>query len=52
MCLWDDWDTLDPHVASVIAADIALEREPGSQSSYETCLTGNGKRAIRLHNDA
>lgn len=41
LCLWEDWEILESQVASLIIADIDLEREPGSQSPYETRLTGD-----------
>lgn len=40
LCLWEGWDVLEPLVASTISGDVRDQREPGSQSPYETRLTG------------
>ena len=40
LCLWEDWESLEPQVASAILDGISSGEGPGPQSPYETRLTG------------
>ncbi|CAM9221466.1 unnamed protein product [Discosporangium mesarthrocarpum] len=40
LCLWKDWNHLEPEVAKILMEDVRRNKSPGSQSPYETRLIG------------
>eukprot|EP00903_Cladosiphon_okamuranus_P006818 g6643.t4 len=48
LCLWEDWESLEPRVASAILDRVSSGQGSGPQSPYETLFTGELRASQHL----